>query len=72
MADFRWDVHLPGEDLPRQLRTDYILGEGDEVVVDDDAWVVESVEVVDDARGTISGVVVVAPPHDPGVISPIT
>lgn len=64
MADFTWDVHLPGEDLPKLLQTDYLLSEGDEIAVNGRPWIVESVEVVGEESGTTSGVVVVAPAHE--------
>jgi hypothetical protein len=71
MAAFTWDVHLPGEDLPRPLETDHLLSEGDEVFVDGQAWVVDSVEVIDEAAAPKSGVVTVAASHDPGLPSSI-
>jgi hypothetical protein len=70
MAEFAWDVHLPGEDLPRRFRTDYLLSEGDEIDVDGRPWVVEAVEMIDDAGDPASGVVVVAPLHDPELAPP--
>ena len=69
-SDFSWDVHIPGEDLPRRLQTTYLLSAGEEVVVDGDTWVVESVEAIEDDEGMVTGRVVVGPPHGPRLVPP--
>lgn len=64
MAEFTWDVHLPGEDLPRRVTTDYLLSEGEELTIDGRAWTVDRVDTdqsIDDA----TGIVTVVPPHEP-------
>ena len=35
---------MPGQDLPVELRTDYIPGPGEEITLDGAAWTVETVE----------------------------
>ena len=71
MAEFSWDVFLPGEDLPHRLTTDYLIQEGEAVTVAGREWLAESVEVDDDMATT--GIVRVvaaegplAPTDDPG------
>lgn len=64
MPEFRWDVLLPGEDLPRQLRTDYILSEGEELSLDGRTWLIERVDI-DGSIEEATGIVSVVPPHEP-------
>lgn len=64
LAEFTWDVQLPGEDLPRRLTTDYALSEGEQVTIDGLPWLVERVET-DEAMPEISGLVYVVQPHEP-------
>lgn len=70
MAEFTWDVHLPGEDLPRRLATDYLLSEGEEIVVDGREWLVERVDLaetddIDEAANVAIGIIAVVPPNEP-------
>jgi len=71
MPTYLWQVFVPGEDLPRELRTDYLLTEGDLVDVGG-RWLVQSVEVdddlqVDDDAETMRGLVHVAPAAEPAL-----
>jgi hypothetical protein len=68
MPEFTWDVLLPGEDLPHQLTTDYLVSEGEEITVVGREWLVERVDLtegadVDESANVPTGVVVVAPPR---------
>ncbi len=67
MPSYHWDVFVAGEDLPRELETDYLLAEGDAIDVGG-RWLVESVELddgePDDGEAARRGRVTVAPPHD--------
>jgi hypothetical protein len=71
VAEFTWDVLLPGEDLPRRLTTDYLVSEGEEVVVDGREWLVERVglterdEVDEEATDVATGIIVAVPPNEP-------
>jgi hypothetical protein len=70
VAEFTWDVHLPGEDLPRRLATDYLLSEGEEIVVDGREWLVERVDLaetddIDEAANVAIGIIAVVPPNEP-------
>ena len=70
MAEFTWDVLLPGEDLPRLLTTDYLLSQGEEIEIDGRSWLVERVDLtdrndIDEAADTAAGVVTVVPPRGP-------
>ena len=60
MAKFVWDVLVPGEDLPHRLSTDYLVSEGEEIVVDGRAWLVERVDI-DESMGFPTGIVSVVP-----------
>ena len=62
MPEFTWDVHVPGEDLPHRLTTDYLVSEGEEIEVDGREWLVDGVEMAD--ADALTGVVTVVPPHD--------
>ena len=62
MPAFRWDVLLPGEDLPHSVTTDYLLSEGEEITVGGRTWVVERVEI-DDTIQDATGIVSVMPPQ---------
>jgi len=69
MPSFTWEVFVPGEDLPRELRTDYLVAEGDVVEVGG-RWLVESVALDDDLQAdddsdALRGVVHVAPAAEP-------
>jgi hypothetical protein len=76
VAEFTWDVQLPGEDLPRRLTTDYLVSEGEEVVVDGREWLVERVdlterdEVDEEATDVATGIVVAVPPNEPTFSEP--
>jgi hypothetical protein len=60
---YSWSVFVPGEDLPRDYGTDYLLDEGEEIRLAGKAWIVERVELFDnDLRG---GRVTVVPPSEP-------
>ncbi len=65
MAEFLWDVQLPGEDLPRRLSTDYVLSEGEQITVDGRAWLVERVATDETMPEGVSGLVFVVRPHEP-------
>jgi len=70
MAEFTWDVLLPGEDLPRLLTTDYLVSQGEEIEIDGRSWLVERVDLtdrndIDEAADTAAGVVTVVPPRGP-------
>ncbi len=64
MPEYTWDVHLPGEDLPHRVTTDYLVGDGEEIEVDGREWLVERVDIEDDDETPITGVVHVEPPRD--------
>lgn len=71
MPTYVWEVFVPGEDLPRELRTDYLLAEGDLVDVGG-SWLVESVELSDDLRSdddpeTLRGLARVSPAAEPSL-----
>ena len=63
MAEFVWDVFLPGEDLPHRLTTDYILQEGEAINVDGREWLADRVEIRDEAA--VSGIVLAVAPEGP-------
>lgn len=63
MPTFKWDVLVPGKDLPHPLTTDYILSEGEEITVDGAAWIVERVDI-DDSIQEANGIVSVTPAND--------
>jgi hypothetical protein len=70
VAEFTWDVLLPGEDLPRLLTTDYLVSQGEEIEIDGRSWLVERVDVtdrndIDEAADPAAGVVTVVPPRGP-------
>ena len=62
---FRYEVFLPGEDLPELLETDDVVSEGDLVTVGSQAWLAERVEVFGDDAAGLTGAVHAAPPHEP-------
>jgi hypothetical protein len=62
MPEFTWDVHVPGEDLPHRLTTDYLVSEGEEIEVDGREWLVDSVEMTE--ADAVTGIVAVVPLHD--------
>jgi hypothetical protein len=62
VPQFTWDVQLPGEDLPRQVTTDYLVNEGDTISVDGRDWIVEGVEMDPGDELVSSGVVRVETP----------
>jgi hypothetical protein len=64
MPAYSWDVQLPGEDLPHRVTTDYLLSEGEEVVVDGRTWLVESVDLEERSDEPV-GRVTVALPREP-------
>ncbi len=61
MPDYTWEIRIPGEDLPRELTTDYLVSEGEEIEVDGSEWLVEDVEIEDEAA--LTGIVTVVPPR---------
>lgn len=65
MAEYTWDVRIPGTDLPHRLATDYVLGEGERITIDGRAWLVEHVEIDETAAEGTGGVVDVVEPHEP-------
>jgi hypothetical protein len=66
MSTYNWSVFVPGEDLPHEYGTDYLLAEGEEIRVDGKAWIVEQVELADPGEDTVMpGRVTVVPPHEP-------
>jgi hypothetical protein len=64
MAEFTWDVQLPGEDLPRRVATDYLLSEGEELDIDGRTWTIDRVDT-DRSIEDATGIVTVVPPHEP-------
>ena len=64
MAEFVWDVFVPGEDLPHRLTTDYIVSDGENVTVDGRRWLVEHV-VIDEAIEGATGTIAVVAPEEP-------
>jgi hypothetical protein len=38
VADYTWDVFLPGEDLPQKLTTDYLIQEEETITVAGREW----------------------------------
>jgi hypothetical protein len=64
VAKFVWDVLVPGEDLPHRLSTDYLISEGEEIVVDGREWLVERVDI-DESMGFPTGIVSVVPLQEP-------
>jgi len=64
VAEFAWDVFVPGEDLPHRLTTDYIVSEGERVTVDGRAWLVEHVEI-DESIESATGTIAVVAPEEP-------
>jgi len=62
MSEFTWDVHVPGEDLPHRLTTDYLVSDGEEIEVDGREWLVDSVEMTE--VDAVTGIVTVVPLHD--------
>jgi hypothetical protein len=70
VAEFIWDVLLPGEDLPRRLTTDYLVSDGEEIEIDGGGWLVERVELTErddggESANVSAGVVTVVPPDEP-------
>ena len=63
MAEFVWNVFLPGEDLPQRLTTDYILQEGEAINIDGREWLADRVEIRDGP--TLSGIVLAVVPEGP-------
>lgn len=69
VAEFTWDVQVPGEDLPRRLTTDYLVSEGEEIVVDGREWLVERVDItendeIDETASVATGIIAVVPPNE--------
>jgi hypothetical protein len=70
VAEWTWDVFLPGEDLPRSLKSDYLLQEGEAFAVDGREWLADRVEIQDEeaAKGLVLAVLPqgpLAPTDDP-------
>jgi hypothetical protein len=63
-ARFRYEVFVPGEDLPELLETDVVITEGDLVTVEGREWLAERVELFGD-ESELTGAVHAAPPHEP-------
>jgi hypothetical protein len=61
VVEYRWDVHVPGEDLPHRVITDYLVSEGEEIEVGGLEWVIDSVEMTE--VDAVTGVVTVVPRH---------
>jgi hypothetical protein len=61
MAEFSWAVYVPGEDLPLTLTTDYLVSEGEEIEVDGSTWLVETVQIEDEAA--LTGIVTAVSPR---------
>lgn len=66
MAEFTWNVLLPGADLPREVKTDYLVSDGEEIEVDGQAWVIERVDI-DDSTDPPTGMISVIPPNEPAL-----
>lgn len=62
--ELRYDVFVPGEDIPRTLETEAVLSEGDLVTIDGREWLVERVDLLD-AEAGVAGQAHVAPVHEP-------
>ena len=65
VAEFRWDVQVPGEDLPRRVTTDYAVSEGEQITIGGHTWLVERVETNETMVDEIAGLVHVVEPHEP-------
>ena len=66
MPTYSWSVFLPGEDLPRDYGTEYLLDEGEEIRVAGQPWIVERVELYDPGEADpMGGRVTVVPPREP-------
>jgi hypothetical protein len=63
VAEFSWDVFLPGEDLPHPLKTDYVLQEGEAISIDGREWLADRVEIRDEMAG--AGIVLAVAPEGP-------
>jgi hypothetical protein len=63
VAEWTWDVFLPGEDLPHSLTTDYLLQEGEAIAVDGREWLADRVEIQDEEAA--KGLVLAALPQGP-------
>ena len=63
MAEFAWDVFLPGEDLPHRLTTDYIFQEGEAININGREWLADRVEIRDET--TVPGIVLAVAPEGP-------
>jgi hypothetical protein len=61
VVEYTWDVHVPGEDLPHRVTTDYLVSEGEEIAVDGVDWLIDNVEMTD--VDAVTGVVTVVPLH---------
>jgi len=64
VPEYTWDVHLPGEDLPHRVTTDYLVSEGEEIEIDGRGWLVESVDIEEGDETPVTGVVHVEPPRE--------
>jgi len=60
MAEYAWNVFVPGEDLPHRLTTDYLVSEGEQVTVDGRPWLVEHVDIDEAIEGAVGTISVVA------------
>lgn len=64
VAEFVWDVFVPGEDLSHRLTTDYLVSEGEQVSLGGRTWIVENVEI-DEAIEGANGKIDVVPAAEP-------
>jgi hypothetical protein len=71
VSTYHWAVFIPGEDLPRELSTDYLLTEGEEISVDGQTWIVEEAEPAElletDDAPEMRRRVTVTRPHEPTI-----
>lgn len=68
MAEFTWNVCLPGEDLPHPLTSDYLLQEGEVINIDGREWLADRVELRDETAGAEAagaGIVLAIAPEGP-------
>ena len=64
-TELSWDVFIPGDDLPRRITTDYVLTEGELVVVDGRSWLVERVVLPAPDEADVVPVAHLTAPHEP-------
>jgi hypothetical protein len=64
VPEFKWDVHLPGADLPHRIATDYLVSDGEKITIGGREWVVERVELAEEIEDAV-GLVWVVPRAEP-------